>query len=306
MVRSLVQFLIRHSLVLMFVMALLGFLLPSLSLALFPFLPYVLFLLMALTLLGIKQSALLRLLCRGRIWLYACFHSFGLMLVSYAVAWLINADEALTVAMVAVSATGSLFGTPAIVRALGFDMMAAMAMTIATTLLLPIAIYVLLSLLQSDVVDLDIQAYCVRLLVFIFGPMLLSFLLHALVPQALLSRGVQLVSPYTILLVWAFPFGLIGSFRMLWEHDPMQAYYYFMIAVLLLVVFFLLAYWLYRQQGEGAFVAAITSGNRNVLLTYSIAGSLLGPAFLPLAGAIQAPTYFLPIFTRWLAKRKRR
>lgn len=297
------SFLIRHSLVLMFGMALLGFLLPTWSLALFPFLPYVLFVIMMLTLLGIKQSALLMQLKQKQIWLYALFHSFVLMLVSYCFALIIGAEENLVVAMVAVAATGSLFGTPAIVRALGFDVMAAMAMTIASTLLLPIAIYLVLILLQSDAVTLDMQEYFIRLSVFIFGPMLFSFLIHKLTPQAILTKVLSTISPYTILFVFAFPFGLIGSFRLLWDQDASAAYYYFFLAVGLLTLFFVTAFFLYRKQGEQALVAALTSGNRNVLLTYSIAGSLLGPAFLPLAGALQIPTYLLPLITKLLAKR---
>ncbi|TBR44844.1 hypothetical protein CBF23_002090 [Marinomonas agarivorans] len=299
------SFLVRHSLPLMFVMALLGFLLPDVSLALFPFLPYVLLSLMTLTMLGIKQSSLLKEMRQARVWGYALFHSFGLMSVSYALATVLYADVNLTVAMVAVAATGSLFGTPAIVRALGFDMMAAMAMTIASTLLLPVAIYVLLMLLKADAISLDMQSYFQRLMVFILGPMLLSFVLHAVVPRVLLGNLLQKISPYTILLVFAFPFGLIGPFRFLWDQNPMQAYYYLMIGMLLLATFFTLTYVLYSRRGDEALVAAITSGNRNVLLTYSIAGALLGPAFLPLAGAIQAPTYFLPMLTKWLVKRRK-
>mgnify|MGYP006929324310 CR=1 FL=1 len=157
----------------MFVAALCGFLLPSASQTLFPFLPYVLFSLMVLTLLGMNQAALLKVLGKLSIWLYALFHSFGLMLLSAVFAWLIKADEALTLAIIAVAATGSLFATPAIVRALGLDAMAAMAMTIASTLILPVAIYLLLAIMQDGEVTLDIRAYCLRLVIFIFGPMLL-------------------------------------------------------------------------------------------------------------------------------------
>lgn len=298
------SFLVRHSLPLMFVAALLGFAFPTLSLAAFPFLPYVLFSLMLLTLLGIKQSHLLNTLKQGRIWLYAVFHAFVLMLLSYVLAQAIQADEALTVAMVAIAATGSLFATPAIVRALGFDVMSAMAMTIASTLFMPVAVYCLLNVLQSESISLDMQSYLIRLLVFVVGPMLLSFFIHLLVPQVLLSKALAKISPYTILLVFAFPFGLIGAFRSLWGENPLEAGRYLFISCLLIVLFFSVAYFLYKRQGsESALMAAITAANRNILLTYALAGPLLGPAFLPLAGALQVPTYVLPVFTKWLAKR---
>lgn len=298
------SFLIRHSLVFIFAAAILGFLLPEYSLNVFPILPYCLFILMTLTLIGMKQNELVNKLKLKSVWLYALFHSFILMVLSYGFARLIQADDALTLAIVAVAATGSLFATPAIIRALGFDVMTSMAMTIASTILLPLAIYVSLIMLQSGDVSLDMHGYSKRLAIFIFGPMLLSYLVHRFVSEERMGRTLVKISPYTILVVFAFPFGLIGNFRLQWDQDPILAYQLIGIASFLVFLFFTAAFLLYKKQGkEEAFMAAVTAGNRNVLLTYTIAGALLGPMFLPLAGAIQVPTSALPIVTKWLAKR---
>ncbi|MGO3739608.1 MAG: hypothetical protein ACTJGG_09110 [Marinomonas foliarum] len=296
-------FLVRNSLPFMFVFAILGFLLPSVSLAFFPFLPIVLFTLMSLTLLGMKQNELMKRLSSKEIWFYAVLHSAVFMGVVSVIGWWLAFDSDLLLAVVAVAATGSLFATPAIVRALGFDSLEAMAMTIATTLVLPVSIFIALIFFQTESVELDWSSYFIRLVIFIFGPMLFSFLVHHFFPEDALNRFLMKISPYTILLVFAFPFGLVGSFRVLFDQDPMMALNYFLIATGLCCLFFSLSYCFYCKQGKAiALTAAITSGNRNVLLTYSIAGVLLGPAFLPLAGALQIPTYLLPVFTRWLNK----
>ena len=296
-------FLVRNSLPFMFVFAVLGFAFPSVSLAFFPFLPVVLFTLMSLTLLGMKQNELIKRLALKQVWFYAILHSFVLMAVAGSIGWWLDFDADLLLAVIAVAATGSLFATPAIVRALGFDSLQAMAMTIATTLVLPLSIFVTLVLFQTESISLDWQSYFLRLVIFIFGPMLFSFMVHRFLPEEKLNSILLKISPYTILLVFAFPFGLVGSFRVLFDHNPMEALYYFLIATGLCGLFFTASYLFYRKQGKSiALTAAITSGNRNVLLTYSIAGGVLGPAFLPLAGALQIPTYFLPIFTRWLFK----
>ena len=298
-----ITFIARHSLLLMALSALAGFAVPEASQAVFPVLPYVLFFLMTLTLLGINQRTLISTLKKAVIWKYALYHSFGLMIASLGFSWLINANSDLTLAIVATAATGSLFATPAIVRAIGFDSMTAMAMTIATTLLLPLALYLTLFFLQTSDVTLDLQSYLFRLLIFIFGPMLFSFLVHQQISQENLLKIHQKIAPYTIILVFSFPFGLVGDFRLLWDTSPYDAYWYFLVASALCFSFFLFAFLLYRKQGtEAALIAAVTAGNRNVLLTYTIAGSLLGPAFLPLAGAIQAPTYCLPILTKCIAR----
>ena len=296
-------FLVRHSLLFMFFLAILGFLVPSFSLALFPFLPIVLFSLMTLSLLGMKQNELIKRLSSTVVWGYTLLHSIVFMGVVSFLGWWLSFNDDLLLAVVAVAGTGSLFATPAIVRALGFDSMQAMAMTIATTLCLPVAICIALFFFQTEHVDLDWVSYLLRLVIFIFGPMLFSFFVHHFFPEDLLNQFLLKISPYTILLVFAFPFGLVGSFRVLFNQDPMMALNYFFIATGLCSLFFVLSFIVYRKKGKAiALTAAITSGNRNVLLTYSIAGALLGPAFLPLAGALQIPTYLLPVLTRMLNK----
>ncbi|SBS26781.1 hypothetical protein MSP8887_00497 [Marinomonas spartinae] len=297
-------FLIRHSLVFMFLSAVLGFVLPDLSSHFFVFLPYILFCLMTLTLLGIRQNELLRRLKKVSVWGYAFVHSAVYMLLVGCIANLFHLDKSLQLAMVSVAATGSLFATPAIVRALGFDSIEAMAMTIASTLLLPAAIFVTLLAYHPGHISLDLTSYMLRLVIFIFGPMFFSYLIHKAIQRDTLNTILNRISPYTILFVLAFPFGLVGSFRQLFDRNPHNALIYLVIAILLCCLFFIISYWVYRKSGkEFALTAAITSGNRNVLLTYTIAGGLLGPAFLPLAGALQIPTSLLPVVTRYLSRR---
>lgn len=296
-------FFVRHSLLFMFLFAILGFLLPSLSLVLFPFLSIILFSLMTLSLLGINQNELIKCLSNYAVWGYTLLHSIILMGVVGIIGRWLSFNDDLLLAVVAVAGTGSLFATPAIVRALGFDSVQAMAMTIATTLCLPAVICIALVFYQTEQVDLDWMSYFFRLMIFIVGPMLFSFLVHRFFPKESLNRFLIKVSPYTILLVFAFPFGLVGSFRVLFDQDPMMALNYFLVATGLCFLFFILSFVVYRKKGKAiALTAAITSGSRNVLLTYSIAGVLLGPAFLPLAGALQIPTYSLPVITRYLNK----
>lgn len=297
------SFLVKHSLVGMFLCAILGFSFPDASNALFPFLPYVLFTLMMLTLVGMPMESLVKRLCQGGIWLYALLHSAFYMIIFAVTGLLIGVSDELLLAVLGVGATGSLFATPAIVRALGFDALEAMAMTIATTLLLPIALFIPIHFLPMSQGSLDFVSYGLRLVIFIVGPILISFTLHRVVPKEALQRALLKISPYTILLVFAFPFGLIGSYRVMFDQSVSEAMLYLLIAVVLVMLFFVVTFLFYRGLGiQEALTAAITSGNRNVLLTYSIAGALLGPAFLPLAGAMQVPTYILPVITRRLAR----
>lgn len=285
----------------MFLCALLGFLFPTASNGLFPALPYILFTLMLLTLLSMPMQSLIARVMNKSVWGYGLLHCAFFMLLFALIGWLLDVTGELLLAILGVGATGSLFATPAIVRALGFDSLEAMAMTIVSTLLLPIALFVPIQWIHVSSGSLDFVTYGIRLLVFIVGPILISYLAHRFLPQEWLNRTLLKLSPYTILLVFAFPFGLIGSYRDLWDRDVMLASQYLLLAIALVSVLFFVTFLVYRNSGvEQALTAAITAGNRNVLLTYSIAGALLGPAFLPLAGAMQVPTYLLPVVTKRL------
>jgi len=256
---------------------------------------------MLFTLLGMQQRLLIKLLAQPSIWLYAGFHSILLSLISSSFATLAGASASLTLAISAVAATGSLFATPAIARSVGLDPLKAMAMTIASTLLMPIVLYINLMLFQNDSVSLDMQSYIQRLVIFIFGPMLFSAICYHFIPHNLLHRVHSKLSQVTILLVLAFPFGLIGPFREVFTQSFSAGIFFLAIGLAICTFYFIAGYIVYFHHGiDEGLLAAITSANRNVLLTFTVAGSYLGPDFLVLMGAIQLPTYCLPMLVKWL------
>lgn len=294
----------KHSSSLLILAAVLGFLFPTASAELFPFLPYVLFSLMLFTLLGMHQGMLLKLLAKAEIWRYALFHTIVLSVMSCTIAFLLGASNSLLLAISAVAATGSLFATPAIARSVGLEPLKAMAMTIASTLLMPAVLYINLLLFQDDSVTLDLSSYIQRLMIFIFGPMLFSALCYRLIPHQTLHRIHGKLSQVTILLVLAFPFGLIGSFRETFDHSLSSGLFYLAAGLAICALYFVAGYFCYRRQNiDEGLLAAITSANRNVLLTFTVAGSSLGPDFLVLMGAIQLPTYCLPMLVKAMSRR---
>ncbi|UTV30060.1 hypothetical protein [Photobacterium atrarenae] len=294
----------KHSSSLLIFAAIMGFLFPSASAELFPFLPYVLFCLMLFTLIGMHQGMLIKLLAKAEIWLYALFHSIVLSVISCTIAFLLDASNSLLLAISAVAATGSLFATPAIARSVGLEPLKAMAMTIASTLLMPAVLYINLLLFQDDSVTLDLSSYIQRLLIFIFGPMLFSALCYRFVPHQVLHRIHGKLSQFTILLVLAFPFGLIGSFRETFDQSVSSGVFYLLTGLAICALYFIAGYFCYRRLGiNDGLLAAITSANRNTLLTFTVAGSYLGPDFLILMAAMQLPTYCLPMLVKSLSRR---
>ena len=281
----------------------LGFLVPGISMHVFKILPFVLFFLMFFTLVGLDQKALLKSLVRPKGWLYAVIHTFGMISLCGAVIMMFGLNQDHALAMLGVAATGSLFATPAIVRSIGLDSCSAMTYTITSTLLKPVALYATLWWAYNDHFELDMQAYLIKLIVYIVGPIALSFVIHAFVALSKIKKVHAELAKYNIMLVFLFPLGLMGDFRQLWDSNPEHALHLFMLAFVLCLSFFAAAYLIFKfTDRDGAMIAAITSGNRNVLLTYTIAGAYLGPLFLPLVGALQLPIYLQPLLIKRLLK----
>ncbi|OOE92601.1 hypothetical protein BZG76_07495 [Salinivibrio sp. AR647] len=262
---------------------------------------------MLFTLLGIHQGLLVKALGQWQVWVYAFIHAVVLTLITCSIAWLLGASTGLLLAISGICATGSLFATPAIIRSLGMDALIAMAYTIASTLLMPVVLFVNLTIFSGDAFSLDLQSYVIRLAVFIFGPMAFAAIFHALVKPEKLKRIHGKLAQFTIVLVFSFPLGLVGPFGETWQNDQAYALELLAISVAICMLFFTIAFGLYRRQGQAAsMIAAVTAVNRNVLLTYTVAGVALGPVFLPLIGAIQLPIYLQPLLVRWAIRHAHR
>lgn len=297
----------RHSAVFMILACLLGFAWPEAANAVLKHLPQVLFFLMFLTLLGIPQPKLLRMLSQSNVWRYALLHTFGMTIVFVGLAYLFGVRGDVLLALAATMATGALFGTPAIVRSIGFSPLYAMALTIASTLVMPVVLFINLWLFQTGDVHLDWVLYSERLLIFIVGPMLMSALVHRLFSEHVLHRVHQQLSKVTIILVMAFPFGLVGAYRHFVDVNPVHGAFLLLIGVLVCFGLFVLNFWLYRKSPiEHTISAAVASGGRNVLLTYTIAAPFVGSEFMLLVGAMQLPIYMMPLLTRWWMRRLER
>lgn len=291
--------------VLLLTFCFIGFLLPDISMQVFKLLPFVLFFLMFFTLVGLDQAKLVKSLFCLKGWMYALVHTF-LMIGICAVGIIaldLNDDYAL--AVLGVASTGSLFATPAIARSIGLNYFSAMTYTITSTLLKPVALYVVLYFTYSTEFDLDMRTYLTKLVVYIIGPMAISFVIHSIFSLNKILMVHSEVAKFNIILVFLFPLGLMGDFRGLWESDSSYAMNILLVAFTLCIAFFIIAFtaFYFTNRGE-AIIAAITSGNRNVLLTYTIADAYLGPLFLPLVGALQLPIYLQPIVIRYLGTKR--
>lgn len=297
-------FIARHSTIIMPLCALVGFTFPTLSNAVLPFLPQILFFLMFFTLLGINQKLLLQKISSLSVWLYAMFQAGFCCLLVSGLAYLLGARGDLLLAISALGATAPLFGSGAIVNAVGFDALLAMAKTISATLIMPLSLLVVLWFLGAKGATLDFGLYFQRLLTYIVAPMALAVVARRVIYPDTLAKFYPKVARFNIILLLMFPLGLMGGFRASFDNNPLQALCILLLASVLAFGFYFFAYFLYAKKGkEIAIISALVCSGRNVLLTYTIATPFLGVWFLPLIGALQLPMFSLPLLGKYMAKR---
>ncbi|WP_019672019.1 hypothetical protein [Psychrobacter lutiphocae] len=300
------RFVARHSTLIMPLCAVVGFISPSLSNLILAYLPEVLFFLMFFTLLGIDQHTLLKRIVSRYVWIFAVLQSAGMSLLLVVIAYLIGVRGDLLLAIAGLAATAPLFGSGALVNAVGFDALLAMAKTIAATLVMPATLLIVLWVLGDTDAHLDLITYIKRLLIYIVMPMLLAVVVRRLIAPATLARYYPKIAQFNILLLLLFPLGLMAGFRQTFDNNPWEALSLLALSSGLAVFFYFGAYFVYRRFGyENAIVAAIVCGGRNVLLAYTITVPFMGALFLPLLGAYQLPAFCLPLLGKYMVKRHR-
>ncbi len=304
---SIFNFLRKHSTIFMPVLSIVGVLLPTLSNAILPWLPSILFFLMFFTLLGIDQRALFEKLRFPRVWIFAVLQNIICCILIAILTYAMGVRGDLLLAIVAVGATAPLFGSGAIVNAMGFDALIAMAKTIIATLIMPFTLFTVLYFFADEGAFLDLVEYTKRLIIYIICPIILSVIARRIIPQNKLQYYYPKVAQFNVLLVLAFPLGLMGGYRQTFDNNANQALWLLLIAVLLTVFSFLFIYILYRKADkQQAVIASTVCSGRNVLLTYTIAMPFLGSMFLPLIGALQIPMYAIPFFAKLMLNSNKR
>lgn len=297
------RFIARHSTLIMPLCAVVGFIFPDLSNAVLAYLPEVLFFLMFFTLLGIDQYALLKRIATRYVWGFAVLQSAGMSLILVLINYALGIRGDLLLAIAGLGATAPLFGSGALVNAVGFDAQLAMAKTIAATLVMPCTLLGVLWLLGDKNAHLDLVTYVQRLVVYIIMPMVLAVLACRFIAPVVLSRYYPKIGQFNILLLLLFPLGLMAGFRETFDNDPWQAFSLLMLSSVLALFFYFSAYFVYRRFGyENAIVAAIVCGGRNVLLAYTITVPFMGALFLPLLGAFQLPAFCLPLLGKYMVE----
>ena len=220
---------------------------------------------------GIDQTQLIRRMTTQYVWGFAIFKVrwWAWRLPWLLIYWVLRGD--LLLAIAGLSATAPLFGTGAIVNAVGFDALLAMAKTITATLVMPVSLLVILWLLGSKDAHLDFVLYIKRLLIYIIAPMILAVAARQYIPRDTLNTYYPKIAKFNIILLMMFPLGLMSGFEHnLWyqSHAGVKLVWFghcLIVSILLFLPIFYTAALAMKTP-----LSALACGGRNVLLAYTI------------------------------------
>ena len=195
--------------------------------------------------------------------------------------------------------TGAITATTALSRLFGLNSPLSLVVCIAGAVLMPVPLYIFLSIL-GNTVQLDLLAYVVRILVFIALPFFVVFCIRKVIsPET--DIWLQQKMPHVALLLLVF-FGLavMDGVGELMFSDPQRLLSYILLAFGLSAGVQLLSFYALGFLGRrDATTIALLCAYRNVGLVAAIAGSSLGQDFFIFLGVWQLPMYILP----WLLRR---
>lgn len=194
--------------------------------------------------------------------------------------------------------SGSLFASPTLVHMMGLDRKIAVQTVFLSTLATPFSILIPFWFLNDSTLEIDLQSYAIRVLVFLFVPVaVLSYVkvnVRRYSEDAVLSlerwgrRG-------AILALLVFCLALEGQVGTAISDEPETVLKYLVLSIVVSAVTLLLTRGLMSRFGShAALTAGMVSSFRNVGLTYGLVAASVDHDLSVFIGVCQIPMFFAP------------
>lgn len=211
--------------------------------------------------------------------------------------------DSIIVLLIVTACSGSLFSSPALAEILGLDRERALQAMVLSTLFMPISLFLFLSVLFGAQAQMDLSAYGLRTVIFLFLPFALLALYRPLarsMPE-MRTRKVGYVSRWaTILALLVFGTGLMSAVSDKLQANPTKVVFFLALATFLcLLMMALTTIVMYRLGHREALTASIVGGFRNIGLGYALVGETLGPDLAVYAGISLVPVFIAPLVLRF-------
>ena len=195
--------------------------------------------------------------------------------------------------------TGAITATTALSRLFALNSALSLVVCMAGAVLMPLPLYLFLTVLVDATVQLDLIAYVVRIFVFIVLPFVVAFCIRKLITAETDARLQQRMPQFALLLLVFFGLAVMDGVGALMLNDPYRLLSFVLLAFAISIGVQLLSYLALGFLGEAnAKTIALLSAYRNMGLVAAIAGPALGQEFFIFLGVWQLPMYVLPYLSR--------
>ena len=197
---------------------------------------------------------------------------------------------------------------PVFAMILGLDGVLAVIATVTTTLLLPLTLTPLVSLLlPATGVAVDLGPFLMRVSLVVIAPFVVAGLVRRFAGNDRLTRNRDLLGGANVALLVLFSSALMDGVTARFLSDPGYVLALLLLAAVATLALHLTGLMLFSRAGiTAAYTAALLSGNRNVGIMLVITAGTATEAFSLYAGIAQIPMYFAPLLLMPLLRRSRR
>lgn len=234
------------------------------------------------------------------------------LIISPLLAWgaseLVGLPPDFRLLLVLQAAAPPIGSAPVFAMILGLDGVLAVIGTVTATLLLPLTLTPLVSLLlPATGVAVDPGAFLMRVSLVVVAPFAVAGLVRRFAGIDRLTRNREMLGGANVALLVLFSSALMDGVTARFLSDPGYVLALLLLASVATLALHLAGLVLFRRAGvTAAYSAALLSGNRNVGLMLVITAGTATEAFSLYAGIAQIPMYFAPLLLMPLLRRSRR
>ena len=200
--------------------------------------------------------------------------------------------------------SGALFASPAIAALLELDQRQSLQCMVLSTLTMPVSLYIFLCLdsFQGAAINMDIQVYVTRILVYLVLPALI-FIGYRRIDRNMspdIRRFTEGVCRWAVVFsLTVFGIGMMKAVSERLESNPTQVYFFLAVTTILCIAMLTMTTVVMYRFGRGnALTAAIISGFRNVGLGYALVGEMIGPDLSVYVGIGLLPVFTTPFILK--------
>jgi len=191
---------------------------------------------------------------------------------------------------------GPIMASPLFAQMLRLDAPLTVAVVVATTLIMPVSLPLLGRYLPGIEFDIPVDAFLLRVSIFIIMPFVLSALAKWLIGTERLERNGQEIGGLTVIMLFFFGMSVMDGAQARLIAAPLDILGLLLAAFALNIFLQLIAIASFSWQGARlALTAAQASGNRNVGLVLGLLGAAAGQDFVLFVAAAQLPMFLTPI-----------